>query len=147
MVEKRLARGRRRTIPSSVAAYLSPEWFEQLNRAADRVGDALQCSAGIHLTIQQVVSGGPLGDVRYWVRVDDGTVAAGLGQADDPDATISQSYSTAVAVATGELDVEEALMAGRIRLSGNVAALIQHQEALLGLDAAFADVPRRTSYP
>ena len=125
-----------------MARYLSPEWFEEVNAAARQ----RQSTETARLTLQQVVTGGPDGDVRYWVRLADGAVAAGLGEAEAPDATISQSYDTAVAVITGAARVQTVRMTGDIRLSGNVAALIDHQEALQGLDAAFADVRRRTSY-
>jgi alkyl sulfatase BDS1-like metallo-beta-lactamase superfamily hydrolase len=128
-----------------VARYLSPEWFEEVNAAA-RQCPSTEVAEPAGLTLQQVVTGGPDGDVRYWVRLAGGTVAAGLGEAESPDATISQSYDTAVAVLTGAARVQTVLMSGDMRLSGNVAALIDHQEVLQGLDAALADVRRRTSY-
>ena len=84
--------------------------------------------------------------MRYWVRLQDGTVKAGLGEAESPDAVISQSYDTAVGVVRGHVRVQSALMSGEIRLAGDIAALIDHQEALRGLDAAFADVRQRTSF-
>lgn len=101
---------------------------------------------GVRLDLQQLVTGSPDGDVHYWVRVDDGMLEAGLGKAAAPDATISQSYETAVAVVTGELSTEEALMTGRLRLSGNLAALAQHQAALREVGTAFAQLRSGTSY-
>ncbi|MDP8991865.1 MAG: SCP2 sterol-binding domain-containing protein [Actinomycetota bacterium] len=129
-----------------MARYLSQEWFEEVNAAARREHERAPRPAGGELTLQQIVSGGPDGDVRYWVRVGHGALQAGLGEAADADATVSQSWETAVAVVKGDLDAQAALMAGRIRLSGNAASLVEHQEALRGLHAAFADVHRRTSY-
>ncbi len=125
--------------------YLSPSWFEEVNTAARREARPAD-GAGARLTLQQVVTGAPEGEVRYWVRVGDGSVEAGLGEAVDADATVSQSYDTAVAVVTGQLSVEAALMAGRIRLSGRISALVDQHEALEGIDAAFAYVRRRTTY-
>jgi putative sterol carrier protein len=84
--------------------------------------------------------------VRYWVRLDDGRVTAGLGEAESPDAVISQSYDTAVGVVRGDIRVQTALMSGEIRLAGNIATLIDHQEALRCLDAAFSELRGRTSY-
>ncbi len=128
-----------------MARYLSQQWFEEVNAALGQ--DRQPASeAGAGLTLQQVVTGTPDGEVRYWVRVHDGAVEAGLGEAGSPDATVSQSYETAVDVVTGQLTVQAALMAGRIRLSGKIAALIEQREALEGIDAAFADVRRRTTY-
>ena len=128
-----------------MARYLSPEWFEEVNAAARQRPSTEGAGQG-RLTLQQVVTGGPDGDVRYWVRLAEGTVVAGLGEARSPDATITQSYDTAVAVVTGEARVQTVLMSGDIRLSGNVATLMDHQEALQGLDSVLADVRRRTSY-
>ena len=128
-----------------MARYLSPEWFEELNAVAqERRGPALDQQSQVCL--QQEVTGGPDGDVRYWIRLQGGTVAAGLGEAESPDAVISQSYETAVGVASGEVRVQTALMSGQIAITGNVATLVDHQEALRGLDAAFMDLRARTSY-
>lgn len=129
-----------------MARYLSPEWFEDVNAAAPQRPATEDAARPAHLTLQQVVTGSPDGDVRYWVSVGGGQMAAGLGEADDPDATISQSYQTAVAVVTGQLRVQTALMSGQIRLAGDIGALIEHQEALHGLDTALAGVLARTSY-
>jgi alkyl sulfatase BDS1-like metallo-beta-lactamase superfamily hydrolase len=129
-----------------VAAYLSAAWFEDVNRAA-RAGERLAgATAGARVTIQQVVTGGPAGYVRYWVRVDDGVVEAGPGAVEAPDATVTQSYGTAVAVSRGELSVEHALLEGRVRLSGDVSALVRHAAALGEVAAAFGEVRDRTAY-
>ncbi|MGH9178313.1 MAG: SCP2 sterol-binding domain-containing protein, partial [Acidimicrobiales bacterium] len=102
--------------------------------------------AGAGATIQQVVTGGPEGDVHYWVRVSDTGLEAGPGQADRPDATVTQSYETAAEVSQGRLGVEDAILAGRIRLSGDVALLVRHQAALQGVAGAFDQVRDRTTY-
>lgn len=129
-----------------MAAYLSTAWFEEVNRVA-RADDRLaRSTAGARVTVQQVVTGGPTGDVRYWVRVDDGAVEAGPGVAAQADATVSQSYETAVAVSRGELSVEQALLDGRVRLSGDVSVLLRHATALGGVAQAFGEVRERTTY-
>ena len=134
-----------RTEPA-LASYLSPEWFDQLN-AAVRASDHLrETTRSVHLAVQQVVTGAPGGDVRYWVRVDDGTVETGLGDAARPDVTVTQSYDTAVAVVTGAMSAQAAVMAGRIRVAGDTSLLVAHQEALQGLDEVFAPVRERTEY-
>ena len=129
-----------------MAAYLSAAWFEDVNRAARADEGLAGVTAGARVTIQQVVTGGPAGDVRYWVRVDDGAVEAGPGTAEAPDATVTQSYETAVAVSRGELSVEQALLDGRVRLSGDVSLLLRHATALGGVAAAFGEVRNRTTY-
>lgn len=129
-----------------MAAFLSPAWFEDLNESA-RVDDGLRAAtAGARVTIQQVVTGGPEGDVRYWVRVDDGSVEAGPGTAERPDATVTESYDTAVAVSRGALAVEDALLAGQARLTGDVGLLVRHQAALQRVATALAAARMRTTY-
>ena len=129
-----------------MARYLSPEWFEDVNAASRRGGPSADGVDGPRLTLQQIVTGGPDGEVRYWVRARSGGVEAGLGEATTPDATIIQSYETAVAVLMGELSVQTAFMTGRVRLTGDMGALIENQAALHGVDAALTEVRSRTTF-
>ena len=129
-----------------LAAYLSQGWFDDANEVARGDGRLRAATAGARVTIQQVVTGGPDGDVPYWVRVDDGSVETGPGRAAAPDATVSQSYATAAALSRGELSVEDALLAGRARITGDVAALVRHQTALLHVATALDHVRARTTY-
>lgn len=133
-----------------MAQYLSQGWLDEVNEAA-RNSDALKtATTGVCLTLQQVVTGLPEGEVRYWLRIDDGTVQTGLGTAagaeDSPDATVTQSYETAVAVLRGELSTEEAFLNGRIRLRGDIGVLLRHQSVLNSLGQAFGEVHSRTEY-
>ncbi len=129
-----------------MVVYLSPAWFDEVNRAASASPDVRSATAGVRVTIQQVVTDGPSGTVRYWVRLDDGVVEAGPGDAERPDATVTQSYETAVAVSRGDLAVEAALLEGRVRLTGDVGVLLRHAAALGGVGAAFGQVRDRTTY-
>ena len=43
------------------------------------------------------------GETQYWIVIADGQIDIGLGDLDSPDATITQSYETAAALAKGEL--------------------------------------------
>ncbi len=128
-----------------MARYLSPEWFDDLNAAPQQRADPAPPPAH-RLSLQQVVTDAPEGEVRYWVRLDEGRVTAGLGEAETPDAVITQSYETAVGVVMGDIRVQTALMSGEIHLTGDIATLIDHQDALRGLDATFSDLRSRTSY-
>ena len=129
-----------------MAAYLSPGWFDEVNRAAGADDEMASAIAGAAVTIQQVVTDGPGGEVRYWVRLRDGRFEARPGQADGPDATVTQSYDTAAEVSRGRLEVEAAILAGRIRLAGDVAALVRHQAALQQVARSFDEVRRHTTY-
>lgn len=129
-----------------MAAYLSPAWFDALNQVARTDERVRAATAGARIVLQQVVTGGAAGEVRYWVRVDDGSVEVGAGQADEPTATITQSHATAVAVSRGELAVEDAILAGRARLSGDIGSLARHQAALQGVAAALGAARLDTTY-
>ena len=129
-----------------MAAYLSPGWFDDVNRAAGADDELAGAIAGASVTIQQVVTDGPAGEVRYWVRLQDGRFEACPGQADGPDATVTQSYDTAVEVSLGRLEVEAAILAGRIRLAGDVSALVRHHAALQQVARSFGEVRRHTTY-
>lgn len=136
---------------TTVARYLSESWFDEVNEAAGASASLKEATAGARLVIQQIVTGGPDGDVRYWLRIEDGAVEGRLGDAEaagvEADATFTQSYATAVAVSRGELRAEDAFLAGRIQLRGDLGVLVRHQPALASLADAFTDLRYRTEYP
>lgn len=129
-----------------MAVYLSPAWFEDVNRAAAADDGLRAATAGARITLQQVVTGSAAGDIHYWVKVDDGTVEVAVGDADNPDVTVTQTYETATAVGQGELSVENALLAGRARVGGDLGTLAEHQKALQELAAVLGKVHSRTEY-
>jgi putative sterol carrier protein len=129
-----------------VPAYLSPAWLTALQDAADSSPTLRDATAGMRLVVQQVVTGGPDGDVAYHVIVDDGRATVRAGQADDPTITFTQDRATAAAVSRGELSAQGAFMAGRIRVRGDLPALVAQQDALLRVDDVFASVRETTSY-
>lgn len=129
-----------------MARYLSDEWFDEVNRAAadsDRLPDD---TAGVQLTIQQVVTDGPDGDVHYTVRVAGGRVEVAPGHDPGADVTFTEDWDTARHVAAGQLSAPAAFMTGRIRVAGNVAVLLDAQGSLQGLDRVFADLRLRTTF-
>lgn len=86
--------------------------------------------------LQVVVTGGPEGDVVWWVTFADGqAVDAGRGGVVlDPDAelpdglplvAITEPWDVAAAVARGELELSAAFMQGRAKTAGDQAALLR----------------------
>jgi hypothetical protein len=100
--------------------FLSEAWFTAIAESTGPVGR--WGPAGI--TVQQVVTDGPEGEVRYAVCISDECASVRPGQAARADVTFTENYATAVAIARGELTAQAALLAGRIRVAGNVAALM-----------------------
>ena len=67
-----------RPILTAMARYLSPEWIDELDRAA-AASDRSRASAPAtsQLAVQQRVTGGPDGDVAYHVELDEGAWPCG----------------------------------------------------------------------
>ncbi len=104
-----------------MAKYLSQEW---LDRQRD-LGRDLPREAGSSAVVQHVVTGGPDGEVRYVLTVEDGiTVAADLGSDADADVTLTTTYADAVAILQGELDANAAFMQGRVKVVGDMGRLL-----------------------
>lgn len=126
--------------------YLSLDWIDELSRtvAADaRIGEL---AAAHRIGVTQVVTGGPDGDLTYHLQVGDGRAAFGTGPADPEDVRMQQSWQTAVDVATGSLNAQEAFMGGHIHLTGDQQRLLQSAAVFGALDAVFADLRDRTEY-
>ena len=98
------------------------------------------------INVTQVVTNGPEGDITYHFEVNDGVATFGAGAADPEDVRMQQEWSTAVAVATGELNAQEAFVTGRIRFYGDQQLLIDLQPVFAALDGVFAAVRERTQY-
>jgi hypothetical protein len=129
-----------------VVRYLSLAWIDTLSHeVADSA--ALDTLAASHcIGVTQVVTDGPEGDVTYHLRIGEGTASFGAGPADGEDVRMEQSWATATAVATGELNAQEAFIKGLIRLTGSQQKLIDSQPVFAALDAVFSSVRDRTEY-
>jgi putative sterol carrier protein len=119
--------------------FLSPEWAETLKTELNADDAFRQAATGQHSTIQQVISGDE-GVTHYWIRIEDGTIDMGLGDVEGADATISQSYDTAVRLAKSELSAVTAFMTGKIKIIGNMGMLLGLQGALAQLPSAMAKI-------
>jgi putative sterol carrier protein len=116
--------------------YLSPEWIDAYNAtmAADEaVRKALKGKSAV---IQMVVADAPAGEVRYSLRIGDGTAAVSLGDAADAEVTIRQSYETSAQVNRGELDGAKAFTQGKVKISGKMMKMMQLQRPLAEVQKA-----------
>jgi putative sterol carrier protein len=119
--------------------FLSTEWAEAV-KAELNANDAFrQAAASQQATIQQVISSDD-GDTHYWIVIAEGAIDMGVGDADAPDATITQSYDTAVKLAKSELSVVTAFMTGKVKVAGNMGMLMGLQGALSQLPTAMQAV-------
>jgi SCP-2 sterol transfer family protein len=126
--------------------YLTSDWAKKAQDALNG-SDAFKTAIGsVQLTVQQNVTGGPLGDIGYFLKLDTGEAKMQIGQVGDADVTITQDYDTAVAIARGELNAQNAFMTGKLKVSGNIAKLMQHQAAFSGLENALKPLQEETTY-
>jgi len=98
--------------------------------------------------LEQVVRETPDGAVRYLVVVSAGSAYVVAPPAGDrrPDLTITCDWTTAVAIATGQISAQTALMEGRLRVRGDLARLAGRASELVGLDPLPDNVRRQTTY-
>jgi len=120
---------------AAVAGFLSDAWFDALDAAARES----RVDADLRLVIQQVVTGPPeVADVAYVVTAADGRIRVRKGRADAPDITFTQDRVTAEAIHRGELSAQTAFIEGRLRLGGDLRAVIERSAALVAIDDVFA---------
>lgn len=126
--------------------YLSLEWIEALSREVAASDTVAALSSEHSLGFTQVVTDGPEGDVVYHLQVGDGHASFGPGAAWPEDVRFVQDWQTAVAVATGQLNAQQAFMTGRIRLHGDQQKLAAGTPVFAALDAVFTTVREQTVY-
>lgn len=108
-------------------SFLSPAWLEQLTALAGghSVGPA-------PTVVQQVVTGGPDGDIAFVLEIDHGRVRARPGREDRAVVTLTESWDTAVRLHRGQVTARQAFMGGLIRVRGDVRMIV---DAAAGLDS------------
>ncbi len=106
--------------------FLSAEWAAAVEQAMNSSPDFTSAAAGNNARLQQIVTDSPEGeDTRYYFILDGESAQLGLGELVDPDATITQSYATAVAINKRELPIVGAFMQGQLKVTGNTMKLLQ----------------------
>jgi putative sterol carrier protein len=101
--------------------WLTQEWLDENTELARDQPER----AGASARLQYVITGGPDGDVAYyWVVIDGHLVENRLGELDDAQVTLTESYEDAMAIQKGELDANSAFMQGKIKVTGDVAQLM-----------------------
>lgn len=119
------------------AKFLSQEWADQLSSVLNDNEAFAKAAASQHAKLQQVIAG-PDGEIRYWITIEDAAITMGLGDLESPDATITQSYETAVKLAHRELSPVTGFMTGKIKVAGNMGLLLGLQNVLALLPDAMA---------
>jgi hypothetical protein len=129
-----------------VFRYLSLEWIDALTAEVANSAALGSLAASRSIGVTQEVTEGPEGDVVYHLRVGDGTAEFGPGAAFPEDLKFRQSWDTAVGVATGTLNAQEAFIKGRILLFGDRQKLLDNQDVFAELESVFSKVRAETVY-
>lgn len=122
--------------------FLSPEWIAALDEAAQEA----TVPGEVRLTVQQIVTDDGGDDVRYHLVLDGGRLRVVPGDAEAPDVTLIQTRDVAAALSRGELNAQQALEAGRLKLRGDIGHLGREGKALSAMEDVFASVRADTTY-
>ena len=131
--------------PTVGVKFLSEEWMAAMGEAANGDDGFKTAAASGDLKLQFTVTEIPEGDdVDYTLTLEGGSVNLAPGADDSVDATITNDYQTASAISKGELNTQMAFMTGKVKVGGNMAALLMNQNvinqfapALGGLDVEY----------
>jgi putative sterol carrier protein len=120
--------------------YLSPEWIDAYNAAVAADDSVRKALKGKSAVIQMVVADAPAGEVRYWLRIGDGTASVSLGDAENAEVTIRQSYETSAQVNRGELDGAKAFTQGKVKITGKMMKMMQLRGPLAQVQKALDSI-------
>ncbi len=123
-----------------MSPFLSPEWLDQLTALAggEEIGPA-------PTVVQQVITGGPSGDVAFVLEIDAGRVRARPGRDLRAVVTLIEAWDTAVRLHRGELTAREAFLGGLIRVRGDVRLIVEAASGLDALSPALAELREQTA--
>jgi putative sterol carrier protein len=79
------------------------------------------------MTVQLVVTDA---NYKYWVKLGEGKVDYGEGEADDASVTMSAAGGTWAGLSSGEIDSTSAYMSGDLVIEGNLQDAIAYGEIL-----------------
>ena len=116
--------------------FLSAEWVEALGEALVAAG--VSSEGRPPLVIQQLIEHADGSRSAYQVRLDAGGAEALTGVAGDATVTYRQSDEVARGIAGGDLDAHVEFLMGRVVVSGDTKALVEHRATLERVSAALA---------
>jgi putative sterol carrier protein len=67
-------------------------------------------------------------DYKYWVKVGEGSVDYGEGEADEPSVTMKATGATWAGLGSGEIEATSAYMSGDLQIEGNLQDAITYGE-------------------
>ena len=126
--------------------YLSNEWITRVAEGIKANREIIAVARENTVGVTQIVTGTPRGDVTYHLESRDGQLSFGEGPAKLSDIAFTQDWQTAVGVATGKINAQEAFISGKIRFKGDHERVIATQALFLALDEVFSAVNADTNF-
>lgn len=124
-----------------MAQFLSSEWLDDLESTLNAHEGFTNSITNTELSLQFAVPDAPEGaESEYYLTIADGKAVTGAGQADAPDATITNDYDTATQIFKGDLNTQMAFMTGKLKVAGNMAKIMMNQAVLGHFANAAAEV-------
>lgn len=119
--------------------FLSPEWLHEIDRVA---GSAGPCAS----ELDGFVVGYHVDDIDYHVAFTSEGMRVVPGVSEAATVTLHLDRATAAAIARGELNAQRAFMSGRLRIGGDVTALVRAHAAVAALGDVFAQLRPETEW-
>lgn len=123
--------------------FQSEEYFAAANEAISASDDVAKAAKGHNVAIQVVTTEYPkIGEKKTFLKITDGNPVVGSGEIEEPNATITQNYATAVLLDKQELNPQTAFMEGKIKIKGNLMKIMALQRFLQTLGPATKHIER-----
>ena len=119
-----------------MSKFLSEKWASEVTNTLNTHEGFKNAIGAADLGIQFETEDGPEGEVNYYLSASGGVASMAIGDLEDADVTVKQSYDTAIAISKGDLNTQTAFMTGKLKVSGNLAKLMMHQSAIQQWGAA-----------
>ena len=126
--------------------YLSNEWINAVAEGIKLNNEIAAVARDNSVSVTQIVTGTPHGDVTYHLESRDGKITFASGPATVSDIAFTQDWATAVGVATGKINAQEAFISGKIKFVGDHQKLIDAGDVFAALNPIFEEVRLNTSY-
>ena len=126
--------------------YLSNEWINAVAEGIRQSSEIAAVARNNSVAVPQIITGTPRGDVTYHLESRDGKISFASGAAAASEIAFTQVWQTAVGVATGKINAQEAFISGKIRFKGDHERVIATQPLFLALDVVFTSVNANTNF-
>lgn len=113
-----------------MAQFLSDAYLAAATEALAEDAAFQSAITNVDLSIQFHVTDGPEGEIGYGLVIDNGSASLVGGEIDDPEVTVTNDYETAKGISSGELNTQMAFVTGKLKVTGNMAALLMHQNVI-----------------